>query len=159
MVDISEQLSAPKQIKNNVGLSFHPTYNNRHFDADYGRRYHCDPIYRIETDIRVAKSLYRKFGEYGMGDPDPRPGLGVSIQPLDFMNVAMGGKMVFKKEASVETPDKPLSWIKTIEDMERLSDIDWSGNPLLQNALSQVEQMKVNPSAFPLQTKHIFCSL
>ena len=53
-------------MKCRVTLSFHPSYNSRHFGADSGKRYHCHPLYRIETDMMVAKGLHQEFGEYGL---------------------------------------------------------------------------------------------
>ena len=130
------------KLNNNAGLCFHLTYNSRHFGVDYGSRYHHDPVYRVETDMKVAKGLYQQFGKYGMGSADPKPSPGVGIQPLDFMNGAMGGKMVYKENTSVETPDKPLSGVKTIEDMQNLADIDWDGSALLRDCFEQAEQIE-----------------
>lgn len=134
------------RIDNSISFSFHPAYNSRHFAADYGQRYHCDPMFRIETDIKVAKGLYREFGEYGIGDPDPKPELSVGIQPLDFMNAALGGQMIFKSDESVRTPDRPLSNIKCVSQLEKMGDIDWKNHPLFHELFRQVDQMR---SAYP----------
>ena len=150
MSNATEQIVAGEKLMCQIALSFHPSYSHRQFGADYGRRYHYDPIFRIETDQMVVKGLYRIFGEYGMGDPDPTPALGVSIQPLDFMNAALGGRMNFKEDASVETPDKPLSEIETISDVQELQDIDWHKNALLQDFFSQVEQMTHTYPTIPI---------
>ena len=141
MSDAVEQFLVDR-VKNGIELAFHTSYNSRHFGADYGERYHHDPLYRIETDMKVAKGLYEEFGQNGMGKSAPEPALGVGIQTLDFMNAAMGGRMIFHKEATVETPDKPLSKIKTFNDIEALDDIHWENSLLLGDAFSQVELMK-----------------
>ena len=139
---VSHQQFAPDRIKCDVRLNFHLAYNSRHFNADYGQRYHCDPIYRIETDIKVARGLYQEFGEYGMGDPDPKPALGVGIQPLDFMNAAMGGKILYYCDSAVHTPDRPLERIQTIEDVKRLENINWSEHGMFKDMFEQVAIMQ-----------------
>ncbi len=144
------ELFESRNKNHRVTLYFHPSYNSRHFGADYGQRYHYDPLYRIETDMKIAKCLYQQFSEYGMGNPDPKPVLGVGIQPLDFMNAAMGGRMLFKKEATIETPDKPLSGIKTIEDIRKFDNIDWESNFFFQNVFVQIEQMRHAYSGVPI---------
>ena len=76
MNDTAEQSYAPIRITPQVGLGFHPSYNSRHFQADYGRRYYFDPLYRIDTDMRVSAGLNQRFGKYGMGSSDPQPVIG-----------------------------------------------------------------------------------
>lgn len=142
MSDAAEKLPVFGKLNNSVNLCFHLAYNSRHFGADYGKKYHSDPVYRVETDMKVAKGLYQQFGKYGMGSADPKPSPGVGIQPLDFMNGAMGGKMVYKENTSVETPDKPLSGIETIEEVQNLADIDWETSSLLRNCFEQAEKIQ-----------------
>ena len=130
------------KIGKRVSLCFHHSYNSRFFGVNYGKRYHYDPIYRIESELKVAAGLYRKFGKYGMGQAEPLPTLGVGIQPLDFLNAALGGKMVFRKDEAVQTPEKPLSNIRKISELEKLGDILWQDHPLFEDLFKQVEQMK-----------------
>ncbi|MDD3926386.1 MAG: uroporphyrinogen decarboxylase family protein [bacterium] len=143
---MAEERFIPVSFDNLITLSFHPKYYTREFDADYGERYYRDPFYRIEQERKVARGYHRLFGTYGLGNPDPKPVIGVGIQPLDFMNGALGGRFVYQGEESVWTPDKPLANINNLSDMEALSDLDWDRNPVYQDFLRQIELLQ---RAFP----------
>ncbi|MEI7671214.1 MAG: hypothetical protein WCK00_03785 [Deltaproteobacteria bacterium] len=108
---LAEQF-APSRITNAISFSYHPAYHFRVFGADYGERYHSDPLFRIEQDRKVSIGYYQRFGEFGMGDQDPKPCLGVSIQPLDFMNAALGGKMEYRSDESVWTIFSPAGTVR-----------------------------------------------
>lgn len=124
-------------------LGFHPSYHAKEFGVDYGERFHKDPVYRTEQGHKCAKALYDRFGEYGMGDPEPKAtAISVGIQPLDFLNGALGGKMIYNPHESVWTPDKPLEHIETMEDLKKMPDIDWDSNPLYLDYWRQIDEMK-----------------
>jgi len=150
---MSTELFAPSQIKNSISFSYHPAYHFRVFGADYGARYHSDPLYRIEQDRKVSIGYYQRFGEFGMGDRDPKPCLGVSIQPLDFMNAALGGKMEYHADESVWTPDKPLANIQSMADLAKLNDIDWDNHRLFLDLFRQIDEMK--PVCHGLPISHV----
>jgi hypothetical protein len=127
-------------------LDFHPAYNARTYGIDYGERYHHDPLFRLAQEQQLAIRQHQRFGQYGMGDADPQPVLGVGVQPLDFMNAALGGRMVFQREESVWTPDRPLEHVDSLDALERLGDIVWEENPLFQDLFRQVDVMR---AAYP----------
>jgi len=137
---------AQQHFDKTINISFHGKYAAREFGVDYGERYHLDPLYRLEQDRKAAIGYHQRFGKYGMGDPNPQPSIGVGIQPLDFMNGAMGGRFHYSPDESVWTPDKPLAHIETMADVERLVDIDWEQNPVYQDLFRQI---KVLQEAFP----------
>ncbi len=139
---MSTEQFALSRITNSIIFSYHQAYHFRNFGADYGERYHMDPLYRIEQDRKVSIGYYQRFGEFDMGDQDPKPCLGVSIQPLDFMNAALGGKMEYRMDESVWTPDKPLSNIQNMSDLEKLNDIDWDSHRLFLDLFRQIDEMK-----------------
>ena len=137
---------AQARFDNSIALSFHPKYAAREFGVDYGERYHLDPLYRIEQERKAALGYHERFGRYGMGDPHPQPFIGVGIQPLDFMNGALGGRFFYQVDESVWTPDKPLAQINAISDLEKLGDLDWARHPLLLDCYRQTERLQ---EAFP----------
>jgi hypothetical protein len=131
-----------------VSLFFHRAYYSREFGIDYGRRYHEDPLYRLEQEQKCSRALHGRFGEYGMGDPDPKiSSFSIGVQPLDFLNAALGGKMCHSASESVWTPEKPLSHIETMEDLKKTPDIDWKNNPLYLDIWRQADIIgKIYPS-------------
>jgi hypothetical protein len=144
---------AQSKITNAINFSYHVAFHARSFGADYGERYHKDPLYRIEQERKIAIGYHKLFGEFGMGDQNPKPCLGVTIQALDFMNAALGGKMEYHRDENVWTPDKPLSHIQNMADLKRLQDIDWNNHPLFLDLFRQVDEMK---RAYPdLPVSHV----
>lgn len=124
-------------------LSFHPSYYAKKFGIDYGQQYYEDPNYRLEQEQKCTKALHENFGDYGMGDPEPKVlALSVGIQPLDFLNGALGGRMEYGSEETVWTPDKPLEHVETIQDLEAMPEVDWENNPLYLDYLGQINEMK-----------------
>lgn len=141
------------RIGKSIALSFDPKYSACEFGADYGERYYRDPLYRVDQDRKAALGFYARFGRYGMGTPDPKPDIGVSIQPLDFMNAAFGGRFVYNHDSTVWTPDKPLAHVVSNSDLEKLGDIDWKQHPLFLDLFNQVEKLR---EAFPEhQLEHV----
>lgn len=133
---------AQARFNDSITLKFHPKYAAREFGVDYGKRYHLDPLYRVKQERKAALGYHRRFGRYGMGDPNPQPDIGVAIQPLDFMNAAMGGRLEYHHDESVWTPDKPLSQVHTLADVEKLGDIDWERHPLYLDLFRQLKQLQ-----------------
>jgi hypothetical protein len=54
------------------------------------------------------------------------------------MNAALGGRMIFKSDETVRTPDRPLAHIETVRDVETMDDIDWGENPVMQDYFRQI---------------------
>ncbi|MDP6450066.1 MAG: hypothetical protein QF773_04570, partial [Lentisphaeria bacterium] len=86
--------------------------------------------------------MFEHFGQFGLGSSDPEPVLGIGIQPLDFLNHALGGRFVFRPDESVWTPDRPLSHIETVEDIRGMQDIDWETHPDFADLFRQAAILK-----------------
>jgi hypothetical protein len=124
-------------------MNFHPAFFARKFSVDFGEKYHKDPLYHIEQDFLAQKKLREYYGEFGLGDPSPKlNGLGVSIQPLDFINIALGGKACYRNDESVWTPEKPLEEIETLDDLRQFPDIDWEKNHVLFDTWKQIAELQ-----------------
>ena len=134
-----------------ASLSFHPSFFSREFGVDFGEKYHKNPLNHIEQDLVIQKKLHERFGEFNMGDPDPKiHGVGVAIQPLDFVNIALGGKACYQSGESVWTPDKPLSAVESLEDLRKIPDIDWERNEALLDTWRQIGELKTAFPALPV---------
>ncbi|MHC4874091.1 MAG: uroporphyrinogen decarboxylase family protein [Planctomycetota bacterium] len=130
-------------MSGNATLGFHPSYDAKEFGIDYGKEYHENPSYRVEQNHKYQKALHDRFGNYKMGNPDPQlTAINTGIQPLDFLNGAMGSVMNYSSDEHVWTTDKPLAHIETLADLEKMEDIDWDSNPLYLDYLKQSDEMK-----------------
>lgn len=81
-----------------LGVGFYPDWWNKHYGIAYDREYYFDPEKRVEARLEMDKRLYERFGDVGLGDPDPQP------KPLITFGMVMlpalfGCEIVFKKDA------------------------------------------------------------
>ncbi|MCP4666121.1 MAG: hypothetical protein GY849_07120, partial [Deltaproteobacteria bacterium] len=81
-----------------LGVGFYPDWFHKHYGTSFGREYYFDPETRIATRMEIEKSLFERFGDVGLGDPDPQP------KPLITFGMVMlpaifGCEIVFKDEA------------------------------------------------------------
>lgn len=124
----------------------HPKFNHRFFGVDYGERYHRDPEFRSAELLRVSreqKDLYHRFQSVVMPDFEDAhtlPPLG--IQPLDFLNIALGAKPEYSAEEMVWTTQRPFENIESVRDVQNLPEIDWSTSAVCLDAIKQFEEVK-----------------
>ena len=136
---------------NRVLFDPHPKFNHRHFGLDYGETFHRDPIHRARELERVRLALFERFGRFdgvvaerGCLEEGVLPPVG--IQPLDFLNAALGGRLVYQPDEAVWTPDKPLAHIAALEDVRALPELHWPDVPVFRDACEQYETLR---RAFP----------
>ena len=144
-------------------VDFHPQYLHRFCGADFGRGYHLDSELRRRETERIREALYQRFGEYATLFPAPEPERTaiewIGFQPLDFLNAALGGRLEFSAEKAVWTPDKPLAYVRTLEDVKRLPEIDWENQWLYQAFLAQYERQRAQNPELPAEGLQGACSL
>ena len=81
-----------------LGVGFYPDWFNKHYDISFGREYYFDPEVRIEARMEIEKRLYERFGDVGLGNPDPEP------KPLITFGMVMlptifGCEIIYKDDA------------------------------------------------------------
>ncbi|MEN6315014.1 MAG: hypothetical protein ABFD25_12295 [Clostridiaceae bacterium] len=54
-------------------ITFHPSWWCKNAGVSFNRRFFDDPGYRLEADIHMRKCLYERFGEFGLGEKEPKP--------------------------------------------------------------------------------------
>ena len=62
-------LSQSDHIQAKVG--FYPNWWHKNYGLSYDRKYYLDPEFRIEVFREQQKILYNRFGDLGLGNPDP----------------------------------------------------------------------------------------
>lgn len=123
---------------NNVDITFHPSWWNKHAGIEFDEKFFFDPEYREKADIKMRKTLYDLFGEYGIGEKDPkaRPILFSDLIASGFLySQIMGCDIVFKKNDAPQVLPKEI----TAEEIEALSKIDLDSHPVWQKVQSQID--------------------
>ncbi len=81
-----------------LGVGFYPDWFHKHYGISFGKEYYFDPEVRVQTRMEIDKRLYDRFGDVGLGDPDPKP------KPLITFGMVMlpsifGCEIVYKDDA------------------------------------------------------------
>ncbi|MBW1734775.1 MAG: dihydropteroate synthase [Deltaproteobacteria bacterium] len=81
-----------------LGVGFYPDWFHKHYGISFGRDYYFDPEVRVEARMEIDRRLYERFGDVGLGDPDPKP------RPLITFGMVMlpsifGCEIIYKDDA------------------------------------------------------------
>ncbi len=81
-----------------LGVGFYPDWWHKHYGISFDKKYYLDPETRMEARMEMDRRLFERFGEVGLGDPDPQP------KPLITFGMVMlpavfGCETVFEKDA------------------------------------------------------------
>ncbi len=121
-----------------LGVGFYPDWFWHNYGISFDKKYYFDPETRVEARMEIEKRLYERFGDVGLGNPNPEP------KPLITFGMVMlpavfGCDIVFENDAlpwaiplnlsedkimSLEVPDLTKSspmkeMIKQIEYLEK----------------------------------------
>jgi methanogenic corrinoid protein MtbC1/uroporphyrinogen-III decarboxylase len=81
-----------------LGVGFYPDWWNKQYGISYDRSYYFDPETRIAARLEMDKKLYERFGDVGLGDPDPQPKPFITFGMV-MLPAVFGCEIVFKKDA------------------------------------------------------------
>lgn len=118
-----------------VELVFNPNWWHKTAGICFDRSFYLDPKVRIENDMIMRRVLYERYGELGLGEPDPqlRPVIGSLHVAGGFVIPALlGAEILFIKDAAPQ----PLPMHLTAEQIDRLKKPDfrktWPMNVLIE---------------------------
>lgn len=81
-----------------LGVGFYPDWWHKHYGVSFDKKYYFDPETRIEARMAMDRALHERFGDVGLGDPNPKPKplitAGMVTLPAIF-----GCEVVFEDEA------------------------------------------------------------
>ena len=86
-------------------VTFHPSWWHKKLGIDFSQDFFDDPKYRIESDVKMRRFLYDCFGDYGIGEADPklRPLLGSDLLACGYLySEIMGCDIKYQKYSSPE---------------------------------------------------------
>jgi len=81
-----------------LGVGFYPDWWNKHYGISYDRNYYFDPETRIAARLEMDQRLYERFGDVGLGDPDPQPKPFITFGMV-MLPAVFGCEIVFEKDA------------------------------------------------------------
>jgi corrinoid protein of di/trimethylamine methyltransferase len=81
-----------------LGVGFYPDWFYTQYGISFGREYYFDPEARVAARMEIDRRLYERFGEVGLGNPDPQP------RPLITFGMVMlpsifGCEIIYKDDA------------------------------------------------------------
>ncbi len=124
-----------KHVPLGVGLYSDWWYLNYGIPTD--KKYYFDPETRVEAQREMAKILHARFGDVGLGDPDPEP------KPLITFGMVMlpgvfGCELVFEKDA--------LPWANNLNlseaDIEKLEKPDILNSSPMNEMVKQMDYLE-----------------
>jgi len=81
-----------------LGVGFYPDWWYKHYGISFDRKYYFDPETRIEARMEMDKRLYERFGDVGLGDPDPRPKPVINAT-MTALPAVFGCEIVYQNDA------------------------------------------------------------
>ena len=76
-----------------LDITFGRDYLTNHFGIDFGPDYFQDVQVRAETDVAVKKGLFARFGNLGIGDPDPPRLVRLGFDDTLSVSLMFGGEL------------------------------------------------------------------
>lgn len=120
-----------------LGVGFYPDWWVNNHGISYGKEYYENPDYRVDVQARMQKALHERFGDIGLGNPDPAP------RPLITYGMVMlpavfGCEIVFKEDALPWA--MPLNLSK--EACDKLVKPDLTQTSPMKEMLGQIDHLK-----------------
>jgi len=134
-----------------LGVGFYPDWWYKQYGISFDRKYYFDPETRIEARMAMDKALHERFGDVGLGDPNPKP-KPIITAGMVTLPAIFGCEIVYQDDAipwavplnlsedevmKLEVPDLfsswPMTeWIKQIEYLKKkygkvIGDINTTG--------------------------------
>ena len=84
-------------------ITFHPTWWHENAGIDFSQPFFDDYRVRMESDVKMRRTMYEHFGAYGIGekDPQPRPLLGTDLLAAGYLySELMGCDIVYQPDNS-----------------------------------------------------------
>lgn len=120
-----------------LGVGFYPDWWHQNYGITYGREYYYNADFRVENQAKMAKLLYERFGDVGLGqkEPEPKPliSFGMVMLPAIF-----GCEIVFEEAA--------LPWAMPMnlskEECDKLTKPDLLKVSPMKEVLEQITYLK-----------------
>ena len=121
-------------------ITFHPSWWHQNAGIDFSQPFFDDPEYRMECDVKMRRTLYDHFGDFGIGEKDPqkRPLLGTDLLAAGYLHSQlMGCDIVYQPDNSPQVVCRKL-------DEEAILDVkapDLDQSPVWQATQKQIDYL------------------
>lgn len=121
-------------------ITFHPSWWYKNAGISFLRDFFDEPEYRMDCDIKMRRTLYEHFGDYGLGEKNPpkRPLLGSDLLAAGYLHSQIVGcKVIYAEDSSPQVLCRNLN-------EEEIADIkapDLNTNPVWKNTQRQIEYL------------------
>lgn len=125
----------------NCDITFHPKWWHKNAGIDFSEPFFTNARYRMECDVKMRRTLYEHFGQYGLGEkaPELRPILGTDLLAAGYLHSQiLGCKVEFSPDNSPQVLCANLSE----EQVENFKSPCLEANPVFQNLKDQAEFLK-----------------
>lgn len=125
-------------MRNQVDITFHPSWWYKHTGVEFDEKFFFDVAYRTEADFLMRRKLYEYFGEYGIGEKDPkaRSILFSDLLACGFLySQLLGCEVIFRKDNAPQVVAANLDEDQVME----LQAPDLDAHPLWQKVQSQID--------------------
>lgn len=122
-------------------ITFHPKWWYKNADIHFTQDFFDEPEYRMECDVKMRKALYEHFGQYGIGEKDPkkRPLIGSDLLAAGYLySQIMGCEIIYEEDNSPQVVCMNLDE-DTVEDLE-IPVLE--ENKIWLNTVKQMEYLK-----------------
>ena len=124
-------------------VTFHPSWWHKYAGVDFTQEFFDEPEYRMECDLKMKKALYEHFGDYGLGEKDPRkrPLLGTDFLTAGYLySEILGCEIRYEKDNATQVLSRNL-------DEEEIGEIkapNLDENPVWQRTQKQIDYLLEN---------------
>ncbi|MDF2614645.1 MAG: hypothetical protein K0S71_2431 [Clostridia bacterium] len=122
-------------------ITFHPKWWYKNAGIHFNEEFFNEPDYRIESDIKMRKALYERFGKYGIGekDPKPRPIIGTNLLAAGYLHSQiLGCSIRFSDDNSPEV----IAMNADEDFIKNLSYVDLDTNSVFKDTQKQIDFLK-----------------
>lgn len=121
-------------------VTFHPSWWHKYAGVDFTQEFFDEPEYRMECDLKMKKALYNHFGDYGLGEKEPRkrPLLGTDFLAAGYLySEILGCEIRYEKDTSPQVLSRNL-------DEDEIGEIkapNLDENPVWQRTQKQIDYL------------------
>lgn len=121
-------------------ITFHPSWWHKNADIQFTQDFFDEPEYRMECDVKMRKTLYEHFGDFGIGEKEPakRPLLGTDLLAAGYLHSQlMGCDIIYQPDNSPQVVCREL-------DEEQIKEIkapDLAQSPVWQATQKQIDYL------------------
>lgn len=124
-----------------VTFVFHPEWWHKNYGLTFEKNFFYDPDVRVETDLKMRKILYERFGKFAMNKKPikPRPCIGATYLAAGYIISEMFGcKIKYCNDASPEALPKMIS----DEEADKIEPVSLKENDAFKQVSELIDKLK-----------------